>query len=314
MKFVKNLSRFGKVAVLMGGDSLEREVSLNSGRCVLKSLLEKGVNAHPFDPKDHEICDLKAKGFDRVFNALHGGIGENGAIQGALDVLGLPYTGDGVLPSALSFDKVRTKMLWRQAGIGIPNYFVIRKNDSIVDGIEQIVLSLKFPLFIKPANNGSSIAVSKVYSKKELLAAINLVLEKCGDVLIEEGIDGDEYTYTLLNGIDLPLIHILPSGSFYDYHAKYIADDTRYLVPCGLENQKENVVISLCHRAFRVVGCQYWGRADFIIDRNGTCYFLELNTSPGLTDHSLSPKAAEAVGMNYSDLIMQLLSQTLISY
>lgn len=308
----KVLNRFGKVAVLMGGKSQEREVSLNSGKCVLNSLLEKGVDAHPFDPYEEEIFTLKTKRFDRVFNALHGGMGENGALQGALDIMGLPYTGDGVLPSALGFDKVKTKMIWSQAGLSIPNYSVIRESECIERKVEKIVLGMRFPLFVKPANNGSSIGVCKVYSEEELFKSINIVLQKCDDALIEEAIEGDEYTYTLLRGFNLPLIRILFSGSFFDYHSKYVADNTQYLVPCGLEKKKEDLVAKLCYRAFHVLGCKNWGRVDFIIDRNGNCYFLELNTSPGLTDHSLSPKAAAGAGIDYGDLVIQLLGQTLV--
>lgn len=307
--------RLGKVAVLMGGHSQEREVSLASGQCVLSSLLEHGVDAHPFDPLFERIYTLKAQGFDRVFNVLHGGIGENGSLQGALDILGVPYTGDGVLPAALSFDKVFTKMLWKQAGLSVPNYcVVVRDTENITKQIAQIISKLNFPLFVKPVHNGSSIAVSKVYSEWELSQALHIVFENKDDALVEEAITGHEYTYTLLHGVELPLIRILSSGNFYDYHAKYIANDTQYLVPCELEADEMNVVRKLCVRAFHTLNCQFWGRVDFIIDRNNNCYFLEINTSPGLTSHSLVPKAAAAIGMNYHDLIIHLLNKTFVSF
>lgn len=303
---------FGKVAVLMGGESAEREVSLNSGRLVLSALRERGVDAHAFDPSERPLFDLQREGFARVFNALHGGYGENGALQGALEFLGIRYSGTGVLGSALGMDKLRTKLIWQQTGIPTPPFEVVHRGDDYGAGVERIVAKLGLPLFVKPASEGSSVAVIKVKSADTLAAAIEEAARYDKVVLIEKSIDGGgEFTVSIAGELDLPIIRIVPAGEFYDYHAKYVADDTKYLIPSGLSDADEARFKVLARRAFEVLGCSGWGRADFMLDGAGAPYFLEVNTAPGMTDHSLPPKAARAVGISYADLVLAVLQQTL---
>ncbi|WP_261525977.1 D-alanine--D-alanine ligase [Burkholderia multivorans] len=304
--------RFGKVAVLFGGESAEREVSLTSGRLVLQGLRDAGVDAHPFDPAERPLSALKDEGFVRAFNALHGGYGENGQIQGALDFYGIRYTGSGVLGSALGLDKFRTKLVWQQTGVPTPPFETVMRDDDYAARATEIVAKLGLPLFVKPASEGSSVAVLKVKAADALPAALAEAATHDKIVIVEKSIEGGgEYTACIAGDLDLPLIKIVPAGEFYDYHAKYVADDTQYLIPCGLPANQEAQLKRLARRAFDVLGCTDWGRADFMLDAAGNAYFLEVNTAPGMTDHSLPPKAARAIGISYSELVVKVLSLTL---
>ncbi|WP_338638932.1 D-alanine--D-alanine ligase [Burkholderia pyrrocinia] len=304
--------RFGKVAVLFGGESAEREVSLTSGRLVLQGLRDAGIDAHPFDPAERPLAALKDEGFERAFIALHGGYGENGQIQGALDFYGIRYTGSGVLGSALGLDKFRTKLVWQQTGVPTPPFETVMRGDDLAARATEIVAKLGLPLFVKPASEGSSVAVLKVKTADALPAALAEAATHDKIVIVEKSIEGGgEYTACIAGDLDLPLIKIVPAGEFYDYHAKYVADDTQYLIPCGLPAEQEAELKRIARRAFDVLGCTDWGRADFMLDATGNAYFLEVNTAPGMTDHSLPPKAARAVGISYSELVVKVLSLTL---
>ncbi|KWF11073.1 D-alanine--D-alanine ligase [Burkholderia pseudomultivorans] len=304
--------RFGKVAVLFGGESAEREVSLTSGRLVLQGLRDAGIDAHPFDPAERPLAALKDEGFERAFIALHGGYGENGQIQGALDFYGIRYTGSGVLGSALGLDKFRTKLVWQQTGVPTPPFETVLRGDDYVARATEIVAKLGLPLFVKPASEGSSVAVLKVKTADALPAALAEAATHDRIVIVEKSIEGGgEYTACIAGDLDLPLIKIVPAGEFYDYHAKYVADDTQYLIPCGLPAEQEAELKRIARRAFDVLGCTDWGRADFMLDAAGNAYFLEVNTAPGMTDHSLPPKAARSVGISYSELVVKVLSLTL---
>ncbi len=304
--------QFGKVAVLLGGESAEREVSLNSGRLVLQGLRGAGIDAHAFDPSERPLSALKDEGFVRAFNALHGGYGENGQIQGALDFYGIRYTGSGVLGSALGLDKFRTKLVWQQLGIPTPPFETVMRGDDYAARAQAIVGKLGLPLFVKPASEGSSVAVIKVKSADALPAALAEAAKFDTIVLVEKSIEGGgEYTACIAGDLDLPLIKIVPAGEFYDYDAKYILDTTQYLIPCGVSPEKEAQLKKLARRAFDALGCTDWGRADFMLDAAGEPYFLEVNTAPGMTDHSLPPKAARSVGISYQDLVVKVLSLTL---
>jgi D-alanine-D-alanine ligase len=303
---------FGKVAVLLGGETAEREVSLNSGRLVLQGLRDAGIDAHPFDPAERPLAELKSEGFVRAFIALHGGYGENGQLQGALDFYGIKYTGSGVLGSALGLDKFRTKLVWQQTGVPTPPFEVVMRGDDYEAHAQKIVAKLGLPLFVKPASEGSSVAVIKVKSAETLVPALIEAAKFDKIVLVEKSIEGGgEYTCCIAGDLDLPIIKIVPAGEFYDYNAKYIADDTQYPIPCGLTPADEARMKQLSRRAFDVLGCTDWGRADFMMDGDGNPYFLEVNTAPGMTDHSLPPKAARAVGISYRDLVVKVLSLTL---
>ncbi|RKP48513.1 D-alanine--D-alanine ligase [Pararobbsia silviterrae] len=303
---------FGKVAVLMGGESAEREVSLNSGRLVLSALRERGVDAHAFDPAERPLFDLQREGFERVFNALHGGYGENGALQGALEFLGIRYSGTGVLGSALGMDKFRSKLIWQQTGIPTPPFEVVHRGEDYASRVDGLVAKLGLPLFVKPASEGSSVAVIKVKSADALADALKEAARFDTIVLVEKSIEGGgEFTVSIAGDLDLPIIRIVPAGEFYDYHAKYVANDTQYLIPSGVGEADEARFKALARRAFEVLGCSGWGRADFMLDASGNPYFLEVNTAPGMTDHSLPPKAARAVGISYPDLVLEVLAQTL---
>jgi D-alanine-D-alanine ligase len=303
---------FGKVAVLLGGETAERDVSLNSGRLVLQGLRGAGIDAHPFDPSERDLAELKSEGFARAFIALHGGYGENGQLQGALDFYGIKYTGSGVLGSALGLDKFRTKLVWQQTGVPTPPFEVVMRGDDYEALAGGIVSKLGLPLFVKPASEGSSVAVIKVKSAEALVPALAEAAKFDKIVLVEKSIEGGgEYTCCIAGDLDLPIIKIVPAGEFYDYNAKYIADDTQYPIPCGLSATEETRMKALSRRAFDVLGCTDWGRADFMMDGDGNPYFLEVNTAPGMTDHSLPPKAARAVGISYQDLVVKVLSLTL---
>jgi len=297
-----NVKDFGKVAVLLGGKSAEREVSLNSGSRVLAALQRQGVDAHAFDPAERKLDELT--GFDRAFIALHGRYGEDGTIQGALELMHIPYTGSGVMASAVGMDKWRTKLLWRSVGLAIPDYVMLDGNSDL----PSVEKRLGLPLFVKPACEGSSIGVSKVRNPGELEAAYLDAVRHDPLVIAEQGVLGGEYTVAILGNEALPIIKIEPTTEFYDYEAKYLRDDTAYRCPCGLSEAREFELRTRALEAFRVLGCRGWGRVDFLMDEQGSAYFLEVNTSPGMTDHSLVPMAARVAGISYDDLVVRVLS------
>ncbi|TAK85623.1 MAG: D-alanine--D-alanine ligase [Betaproteobacteria bacterium] len=294
---------FGKVAVLLGGKSAEREVSLKSGAMVLKALRTRGVNALPFDPGERGLDALIDERFDRAFIALHGRFGEDGTIQGILEWLGIPYTGSGVLASALAMDKLRTKRLWAAEKLPTPGYEVLGEQTNF----RITARRLGVPLMVKPASEGSSIGMSKVRAAAKLEEAYALAAKYDPVVIAEQFIDGIELTGAILGDRALPLIKLETPRDFYDYEAKYLANDTRYIVPCGLPAKKERELQELCLAAFRALGCSGWGRVDLMLNRRGKPFLLEVNTSPGMTDHSLVPMAARAVGISYEDLCVKIL-------
>ncbi|MBK9019590.1 MAG: D-alanine--D-alanine ligase [Sulfuritalea sp.] len=296
---------FGKVAVMMGGKSAEREVSLKSGAAVLAALRSSGVDAHAFDPRDKALEALHAEGFQRVFIALHGRGGEDGSLQGALDLLAIPYTGSGVLASALAMDKWRSKLVWQAAGLPVPDFAVL-EGASDFAAVEQ---RLGLPLFVKPANEGSSIGISKVKQAGTLKAAYDVAARYDSCVLAERYLAGGEYTVGILAGEALPVIHIVPATEFYDYEAKYLRDDTEYRIPSGLGEAREAEMRDMALRAFAVLGGRGWGRMDLMLDAAGRVYCLEANTSPGMTDHSLVPMAARAAGIPFPQLVLKLLAE-----
>ena len=294
---------FGKVAVLMGGFSSEREVSLNSGAAIVAALQSRGIDAHPFDPKAQDIVQLKALGFQTAFNTLHGTYGEDGTVQGLLEALGVPYTGCGVMASAIGMDKYRTKLVWQGLGLPVPEFAVLHDNSDFA-AIER---ELGLPLFVKPAVEGSSVGVVKVKEAGSLKAAYQSVKHLHGEILAERFIGGGEYTCAVLNGQALPSIHIIPATEFYDYEAKYNRDDTVYQCPSDLNEADEALMRSLSVRAFAAIGGQGWGRVDFLKDTDGRLYLLEVNTLPGMTGHSLVPKAAAQSGLSFADLCVEIL-------
>jgi len=294
---------FGKVAVLLGGKSAEREVSLKSGSMVLNALRSRGVDALAFDPAERGLDALIGERFERAFIALHGRFGEDGTVQGVLEWLGIAYTGSGVLASALAMDKLRSKLLWHAEGLPTPPHAVLTKDSNL----RTVARKLGVPLMVKPASEGSSIGMSKVGSAAGLDEAYALAANYDPVVIAEKFIDGTELTAGILGDQVLPLIKIETPRDFYDYEAKYIANDTRYIVPCGLSAARERDMQALCLRAFRALGCRGWGRVDLMLNRQGRAFLLEVNTVPGMTDHSLVPKAARAVGMSYEDLCLRIL-------
>ena len=296
-------NRFGKVAVLMGGKSAEREISIMSGTGVLRALKSKGVDAHGFDPSERDVAELKRDGFSRCFIALHGRGGEDGTLQGALEMMGLPYTGSGVLGSALAMDKWRTKLVWQAQDLPTPTHEMLRPKSDFA----ALASRLGLPLVVKPVCEGSSLGVSKVYAAEALEEAYALAVNYDRAVLAEKLIDGPEYTASVLENAVLPLIRIdAPKGN-YDYQNKYFTDDTKYICPCGLPAQKEEALKALALAAFRLAGCSGWGRVDLMLDAKGDPWLLEVNTSPGMTGHSLVPMAARACGISYEDLCIRIL-------
>jgi D-alanine-D-alanine ligase len=302
---VRNIvsDRFGKVAVLFGGSSAEREISLKSGNAVLAALCSRGVDAHAFDPAARPLHLLKEEGYQRVFVILHGRGGEDGTVQGELELLGIPYTGSGVMASALGMDKWRTKLVWRGAGLPVPDYALL---DDASD-LAAVERQLGLPLFVKPANEGSSVGISKVKAAGELARAYQEAARHDRLVLAERFLGGGEYTVAILGEQPLPVIRIVPATEFYDYDAKYFRNDTRYLCPSGLPAEQEARMQALASRAFQVLGCRGWGRVDVLLDDAGTPYLLEINTAPGMTDHSLVPMAARAAGIDFPDLCVKVL-------
>ena len=297
------MSGFGKVAVLLGGRSAERDISLKSGTMVLEALRRKAIDAHPFDPRDSGLEQLIAAKFDRVFIALHGRFGEDGTVQGALEYLGIPYTGSGVMASALAMDKWRTKLLWQASGVPTPPYELLASGSDFA----AVGARLGMPLMVKPAREGSSIGMSKVESVEKLEPAFELAARYDEVVIAERFIEGTELTAAILGADALPLIRLETPRVFYDYEAKYFANDTRYLCPCGLAPDLEARIQAAALEAFKRIGCSGWGRVDVMLDRGGAPYFLEVNTIPGMTDHSLVPMAARARGMSFDDLVVRIL-------
>ena len=301
---MNGLGKFGKVAVLMGGKSAEREISLLSGNGVLKALKSKGGDAHAFDPAERDLFELKLQGYARCFIALHGRGGEDGTLQGALEVLGVPYTGSGVLGSAIAMDKWRSKMLWIANGLPTPRYRIL----SAADDWNAVARELGLPLIVKPANEGSTLGLTKVTAAAQLPAAYELAATKYHDLaLAEQFIDGPEYTASIVDDAALPLIRIEAPQGNYDYQNKYFTDDTKYICPCGLPPAKEQALQALALKAFRLAGCAGWGRVDLMLDAKGDPWLLEVNTSPGMTGHSLVPMAARAVNISYEDLCVKIL-------
>ena len=296
-------AQHGKVAVLFGGRSVEREISLKSGSAVLTALQKSGVNAHPFDPAEQDLHMLLEGGFQRAFIALHGRFGEDGTMQGALELMKIPYTGSGVLASALAMDKWRSKLVWQAAGLPIPAYEMI---DATSD-LAAIANRLGLPLFIKPANEGSSVGISKVKKASELQAAYATAAKHDKLVIAEAFISAGEYTVAILGGQALPVIKIEPANEFYDYEAKYLRNDTRYLCPAGLSQEKEGEMQQLALQSFALIGGVGWGRVDFLMDETGQPYLLEINTVPGMTDHSLVPMAARQAGISFEQLVLTIL-------
>ncbi len=300
---VEAAADFGRVAVLMGGWSAEREISLMSGRAVLDALRRRGIDAHGVDLRLGAVDELLGGGFERVWLAMHGRGGEDGAIQGALECLELPYTGSGVAGSALCMDKLRSKQLMAAAGIDTPRFEVARC-EADLDGI---VDRLGLPLIAKPAGEGSSVGMTRVDTPAALAAAWRTAAALDAVVLVEQWLDGPEYTASVLAGQALPLIRIEAANTFYDYDAKYFSDKTRYHCPCGLDDATEHAWRALALRAFDALGATGWGRADFLVDSDGRPNFLEVNTIPGMTSHSLVPMAAQAAGMDFDELVWRVL-------
>ena len=287
----------------MGGRSAERDVSLKSGAAVLASLQRSGVNVHPFDPAVQSLQALVDDGFDRVFIALHGRFGEDGTVQGALELLDIPYTGSGVLASALGMDKWRTKLVWQASGLPVPDYVLLEKNSDW----KAVTQQLGLPLFVKPVNEGSSVGITKVKALDEMPDAYRAALAHDRLVLAESYIGGGEYTVAILGEQALPVIKIEPANEFYDYEAKYLSDKTRYLCPSGLSVAQEAEMQRLAKRSFTLIGGRGWGRVDFLLDDADKSYLLEVNTSPGMTDHSLVPMAARQSGMSFEQLVLRIL-------
>jgi len=301
------LSELGKVAVLMGGTSAERDVSLVSGAAVLKGLQEKGVDAHGVDASPSNIGELKAMGFDRAFIVLHGRWGEDGIVQGALQAIGLPYTGSGVLGCALAMDKVRTKQVWQSLDLPTAKYRVLGSEADLEGLIEELGL----PLFLKPAREGSSVGVGKVIQESELLETYLQSAQVGDDVVAEQFIAGAELTVTILKGEALPAIRMSTDNEFYDYQAKYESNDTRYFCPAGLPDELEQEVRHLALQAFNALDCAVWGRVDVMLTADNRPLLLEVNTVPGMTSHSLVPIAAAATGRSFEDLVVEILETTL---
>ena len=304
---MSNASKFGKVAVLLGGKSAERGVSLDSGKAVLEALVRSGVNAEGFDPQERSVTELV--GYDRAFIVLHGRGGEDGQIQGALEWLNIPYTGTGVQGSAIGMDKVKTKQIWQGSELPTAPYRIIAKDTNL----DEVIASLGLPLIIKPVHEGSSVGMSKVEKAEDLAGAVEKATLHDAVVMAEQWITGREYTISFLNGQPLPVIRLQPPAdvAFYDYEAKYNRNDVEYGIPSGLATDVEKQLQELCLRAFQAVGASGWGRIDAMQDEQGNFWLLEVNTVPGMTSHSLVPKAAQAVGYSFDELCVAILAQTL---
>ncbi len=296
--------RSDKVAVLMGGHSSEREISLLSGNAVLAALRRRGLDAHAFDPSERPLEDLRREGYTRVFIALHGRYGEDGTVQGALELLNIPYTGSGVLASALALDKWRTKLVWQASGIPTPRYELLTERSEF----DAVAARLGLPLIVKPVCEGSTIGLTKVTAAQELAQAYRTAAQYDRLVLAEEFIAGRELTVSILAERALPVIRIEPAVELYDYQAKYFSDDTKYFCPSGLSEAEERAIQQQALEAYRIVGCEGWGRVDVILDAAGKAYFLEVNTAPGMTSHSLVPMAAKQAGIDFDELVLRILT------
>ena len=300
-------AEFGKVAVLLGGDSSERAISLLSGNAVLAALKRRGVDAHAFDPQEKPVQALSEEKFDRAWNILHGPGGEDGAMQGALEWLGIPYTGSGVLASALTMDKLKTKRVVIGAGINAPEYAVLNTEADVAAALEHVGV----PMMVKPASQGSSVGITKVKTAQQLPAAFKEARAVDPIVFAEKFIEGQEFTVGVLGDLALPSIRIQPATEFYDYQAKYFRDDTQYHCPSGVEATAESQLREIALAAFRVTDCSGWGRVDFMRDAgSGKFYFIEINTTPGMTDHSLVPKAARQIGIDFEELVWRVLESS----
>ena len=315
----QNHADFGKVAVLMGGQSAEREISLMSGQGVLTALLSRGVNAHAFDPAQRAMSELKTAGFDRCFITLHGRFGEDGTVQGALELMGIPYTGSGVMASSIAIDKVMTKRVLAAVGVPMPQHVLLRRGAYTSLDVQKALEKLGLPLIVKPAREGSSIGLTKVMQASEMAAAVEQAAQLDADILCEQFIDGDEVTCPVLgtgsSAYALPLIRIAAEDGNYDYQNKYFTDTTQYLVPCGLPEGEEKAIQALVLQSYRTLNCRGWARADVMIDnRTRKPYLLEINTSPGMTGHSLVPMSARAVGISYEDLCIEILKSAALDY
>ena len=292
---------FGKVAVLMGGDSNERAVSLLSGEAVLHALKRLRIDAEAFDPSSRDINEIQS--YNRVFIALHGRGGEDGSMQAFLKSKNIAYTGSDSLSSAIGMDKLKTKLLWRSLNISTPDFLQVTEKTSY----EEIMSAIGVPFFIKPSNEGSSIGIDKIKNEKQYHDAFLKTSKIDANVIVEKFVDGEEFTVAIVNDKTLPVIKIKPSNEFYDYQAKYIKDDTQYICPSGIEKQKEVSISKEALQAFKIIGCSSWGRVDFMMDKQGRHYFIEVNTSPGMTSHSLVPMAAKEVGINFDQLVLEIL-------
>lgn len=292
---------FGKVAVLMGGDSNERAVSLLSGGAVFLALKRLGIQAEAFDPSDRDINEIQS--YNRVFITLHGRGGEDGSVQAFLKSKNVAYTGSDSLSSAIGMDKIKTKLLWRSLNIPTPDFLQANEKTSYI----EILDAISVPFFIKPSNEGSSIGIDKIKNEKQYQEAFLKTSKIDTNVIVEKFVDGEEFTVAIVNGKTFPVIKIKPSNEFYDYEAKYIKDDTQYICPSGIEKNKEASISEEALKAFKAVGCSSWGRVDFMMDKAGRHYFIEVNTSPGMTSHSLVPMAAKEVGINFDQLVLEIL-------
>ncbi len=315
----QNHTHFGKVAVLMGGQSAEREISLMSGQGVLAALLARGVDAHAFDPAQRDMGELKRAGFDCCFITLHGRFGEDGTVQGALELLGIPYTGSGVMASSMAIDKVMTKRVLQAEGLPTPRHVLLHRGTYSNADVLAVPEKLGLPLIVKPSREGSSIGLTKVTDRAAMLAAVAQAAELDADILCEQFIDGDEVTCPVLGtGSDaraLPVIRIVAAEGNYDYQNKYFTDTTQYLVPCELPAGEEANIQHLVLQAFRTLNCRGWARADVMVDKKTRQpYLLEINTSPGMTGHSLVPMSARAQGMSYEDLCIAILKTAALDY
>jgi len=285
----------------MGGDSNERAVSLLSGEAVLHALKRLGINAEAFDPSSRDINEIQS--YNRAFIALHGRGGEDGSMQAFLKSKNIAYTGSDSLSSAIGMDKLKTKLLWRSLNISTPDFLQVTEKTSY----EEIMSAIGVPFFIKPSNEGSSIGIDKIKNEKQYQDAFLKTSKIDANVIVEKFVDGEEFTVAIVNDKTLPVIKIKPSNEFYDYQAKYIKDDTQYICPSGIEKQKEVSISQEALQAFKIIGCSSWGRVDFMMDKQGRHYFIEVNTSPGMTSHSLVPMAAKEVGINFDQLVLEIL-------
>ena len=295
------MNEFGKVAVLMGGDSNERAVSLLSGDAVFRALSRLGIDAETFDPSVRDIEDIKS--YDRVFIALHGRGGEDGSMQAFLKSKNVAYTGSDSLSSAIGMDKLKTKLLWRSLNISTPDFLQVTEKTLYA----EIVHSIGSPFFIKPSNEGSSIGIDKIKNEQQYKEAFLKTSRIDANVIVEKFVDGEEYTVAIVDGQTLPVIKIKPSNEFYDYEAKYLKDDTQYICPSGIEKNKEALIAQEALAAFNSIGCSSWGRVDFMMDKKSDHYFIEVNTSPGMTNHSLVPMAAKEMGIDFDQLVLKIL-------